>query len=183
MMAIGIAFRAFFAALFNRQAASRIAAALSDPSSSQSTGRSKLEETVATAKHPERPPAVPVRSEALTLLSTLQREARLIDLICEPLEEFSDAQIGAAAREVLRDSQRVLDRLFSLAPLSDQDEGSQLAIPDKVSPVRLRLVGKSQGQRGVVVHRGWKANACELPIWQGDKSDAMVLAPTEVEVS
>jgi hypothetical protein len=113
----------------------------------------------------------------------LQREARLVDLICEPLDSFSDAQIGAAAREVLRDAQKALERMFAIAPLSEAEEGNETSIPANHSPIRLRLVGKSQGQRGTIVHRGWKATCCELPTWQGDKSDAMILAPTEVEVS
>ena len=40
------------------------------------------------------------------------REARFVDLVNESLDGYSDAQIGAAARDVLRDSKKVLDRLF-----------------------------------------------------------------------
>jgi hypothetical protein len=177
-MGLATAFQAFFAALFNQQKAERIRAALSDQSASPPAISAKELEP----KEPKKP-AAPSRSEALTLLSTLQREARLVDLICEPLDSFSDAQIGAAAREVLRDCHKALDRMFAIAPLSDAEEGHETLIPATHSPTRLRLVGKSQGARGTIVHRGWKATCCELPTWQGDKSDAMVLSPTEVEVS
>lgn len=174
-MGLGTAFQAFFAALFNRQKAERIRAALANESTASAAPPLEPKLTVK--------PPVPSRSDALTLLSTLQREARLVDLVCEPLDSFSDAQIGAAAREVLRDCRKTLDRLFAITPLSDKEEGSDFSIPATHSPARLRLVGKSQGQRGTVVHRGWLATSCELPSWQGDKADAMVLSPTEIEVN
>jgi hypothetical protein len=47
--------------------------------------------------------AAPARSEALNLLAAMQREARFVDFIREPLDGYSDAQIGAAARTVHRD--------------------------------------------------------------------------------
>jgi hypothetical protein len=133
-----------------------------------------------TAAKAERP--ISGRSEALTLLGTLQREARLLDLICEPLDQFNDQQVGAAAREVLRDSRKTLDRLFQLAPLSESQEGDEIGVPQNWSPAQLRLIGKSSGQRGVVVHRGWRAGQCDLPKWQGGKEDALVIAPVELEV-
>jgi Domain of unknown function (DUF2760) len=178
-MGLGTAFQAFFAALFNRQKADRIRAALMDTP----TPNAAIPHQQDVAPKQPVKTFVPIRSDALTLLSTLQREARLVDLICEPLESFSDTQIGAAAREVLRDSQKALERMFAITPLSDKDEGSEMSIPTNHSPIRLRLVGKSQGQSGTVIHRGWQATRCELPSWQGDKADSMILAPTEVEVS
>ena len=60
---------------------------------------------------PAAPPAAepaPRRSDAITLLAALQREARFVDLVQEPLGEYSDDQIGAAARDVLRDCREVL---------------------------------------------------------------------------
>ena len=65
------------------------------------------------------------RSDAITLLATLQREARFVDIVSEPLDGYSDAQIGAAARDVLRESGKVLNRLFSLKRVVDAEEGKQ----------------------------------------------------------
>ena len=45
----------------------------------------------------------PARSEAIALLETLQREARLVDFIKEPIDVYADAQVGAAVREIHRD--------------------------------------------------------------------------------
>lgn len=204
-MSLGIAFRAFFGALFNRTTAERLRSALASQDSgaaerlslpAQREGKRQLEAgdspshrgvagvsrtggtTSTTASKAES-----TRSEALTLLSALQREARLVDLICEPLDQFSDAQVGAAAREVLRDSRQTLERLFAITPLADQQEGETLSLAEQPSAARLRLLGKSTGSHGVVVHRGWIAGKCELPQWHGDRRDALVLMPTEVEVS
>jgi hypothetical protein len=106
----------------------------------------------------------------------------LVDLICEPLDEFSDAQIGAAAREVLKESRVALDRLFAIKPLAEQAEGQPTEVNSSLSPSRVRLIGKAAGASGVIVHRGWQATKCEIPIWRGDSSDSLILAPTEVEI-
>lgn len=184
-MALGVAFRAFFAALFNRQQAERLRVALLEAptadvtkTASDSTATKSIP---AVDKQPAKP-AAPARSEALTLLSTLQREARLLDLVHESLDGFEDAQIGAAAREVLRDCRQSLARMFAIEPLSPSAEGDTLAIDGSDSPARLRLVGKSQGTAGTIAHRGWQATRCELPKWNGQAGDALVLAPVEVDV-
>ena len=86
------------------------------------------------------------RSEAVTLLSALQREARFVDIVKEPLDQYTDAQVGAAARDVLKDCGRVLERLFALRPLVEQPEGSELEAPAGYDAGRYRLVGKVQGE-------------------------------------
>ena len=75
---------------------------------------------------PATPPAPkpPERSEAITLLATLQREARFVDFIQESLAAYSDAQIGAAVRDVHRDCAAVLKRLFELRPAVRDDAGA-----------------------------------------------------------
>ncbi len=52
-------------------------------------------------------------------LGRTAREARLVDFIQESLAGYSDAQIGAVARDVHRDSAAVLNRLFALKPAVD----------------------------------------------------------------
>ncbi|MEQ1828423.1 MAG: DUF2760 domain-containing protein, partial [Pirellula sp.] len=121
------------------------------------------------------------RSDALTLLSTLQREARLLDLVCESIDEYSDAQIGAAARDVLRDSRKTLDRMFGLKPLLVSREGDTIEIPADHSPMRWRIVGKESSRQGTLSHCGWQATKTELPQWSGNADDALVIAAAEVE--
>ena len=80
-------------------------------------------------------PARPARSEALTLLAALQREARFLDLVKQPLSEFSDEQIGAASRNVLADCRAVLDRFFQIQPLFDQVDPAPVTVTMPVCPV------------------------------------------------
>jgi Domain of unknown function (DUF2760) len=184
-MSLGLAFRAFFAVLSRRESAERVRAAL-DPSFAKpqealpAPSKSSEKPSPAGTKPAEAPPK---RSEALTLLSALQREARLIDLVMEPLEGVEDAAIGAAVREVFRDSQKTLNRMFALQPLADEQEGESIDLPAAPSPAMYRLVGSaSTAVRGTIAHRGWRATKCEVPKWTGAASESNVLAPIEVEV-
>jgi hypothetical protein len=173
---IGMAFRAFFGILFNRALADRAVSLFQDEALPKIT-------TPELPTKPERTPAKPLRSDALTLLETLQREARLLDLCQDSLDTYSDEQIGAAARNVLRDSGQVLQRLFALTPVAS--EGEPLDVPDGFDPARYRLTGNvaRPPYRGRVTHGGWQATRCELPQWTGAKESALIVAPAEVEVA
>jgi hypothetical protein len=178
MIRIFPAFKAFLAVLFSKEKAQRVASALVTPTPG-------LPSPVA-EKPTVTPPMIAkpafVRSEALTLISTLQREARFLDLVQEPLDGYSDAQIGAAARDVLRDSAKTLSRIFDIVHLAEASEGTYLELPDPVSSARWRIIGPSpHGNRAKVVHAGWLAKRCEVPRWTGQETDAMVLSPAEVE--
>lgn len=125
------------------------------------------------------------RSDALTLLATLQREARLLDFVLEPLDGFDDAQVGAAARDVHRDTRAVVERIFAPVALRTEDEGSEVVVPATADPSAFKLTGPVSGEppyRGVLQHHGWKATACNMPTWTGDAKVAMALAPAEVEL-
>src|SRR5262249_15954195 len=98
MQRIGIAIRAFFAALLSAAKAQQIKAALDGPA----LPKQHIDENPPPKAMPQAT-ATPRRSEAITLLAALQREARLVDLVKQPLQDFSDEQIGAAARNVLND--------------------------------------------------------------------------------
>jgi hypothetical protein len=126
-----------------------------------------------------------VRSEALTLLAALQREARFVDLTQESLDQYSDAQVGAAARDVIRDCRAVLDRLFALQPVVVQEEGAQVEVPAGFDQGRYRMTGDVSGDppfRGRLVRHGWEASKCELPVWSGSPQAARIVAPVEVEL-
>ncbi len=115
----------------------------------------------------------PVRSEAITLLATLQREARFVDFIKEPLDGYSDAQIGAAVRDVHRDCGKVLDRLFAIRAMVDQEEGSPVEVPAGFDAGRYRLTGNVAGDppfHGRLVHHGWEAAEVQLPAWSGTQA-------------
>jgi len=184
-MSIVVAFRAFFVALFNSQKAKAIATVLD---SDDVAPAEKLPSPSATAQ-PVKPIATPVvmpkpiRNDAVTLLATLQREARLIDLIQEPLDQYSDAQVGAAARPCLSQCRSTIARIFELQPLLDQAEGQNIVVPEAASPLRYQWVGEAvTGKRsGILVHAGWQANRCEVAQWTGSPDDANVVAPAQIE--
>jgi hypothetical protein len=130
-------------------------------------------------------PPKPVRSEAVALLETLQREARLVDFVKESIDAYSDAQVGAAVREIHRDCGTVLERLFAIRPILHETEGAQVEIAADSDAGRIRLTGNVTGERpskGKLAHHGWEAQNCELPEWTGSDEAANVLAPAEVEV-
>lgn len=139
------------------------------------------------AKPAEPPPKKkPTRNDALTLLAALQREARLVDFLQEPLDGYADAQIGAAVRDIHRDARSAIGRIFAMQPLTDQAEGATIEVAAGADAMRYRLVGNVAGSppfRGTVRHHGWQATKCELPEWTGGADAQNVVAPIEVEVS
>jgi hypothetical protein len=182
-MRLTVAIRAFFSALFHASAAERIAVALQPPDQS---ARPALEAAPKPARQPKpAPPKQPVRSDAVSLLAALQREARFVDLVQETLDQYSDEQVGAAARDVLRDCRSVLDRLFQLRPVVVGEEGCSVDIPAGFDAGRFRLTGNVAGEppfRGSLVHHGWEAARCTIPQWAGSDEAARVVAPAEVQL-
>jgi Domain of unknown function (DUF2760) len=180
MSRIGLAFWAFFAALISRELARRIQAALAADT------LPKIDLDAKPRPGPVSPePSPPARSEAITLLAALQRESRLVDLIKQPLDRFTDDQIGAAARNVLSDCAAVLDRFFRLQPVIDQEEGTTCDVPKGYDPGCYKIAGQVHGNgpfHGKLVHQGWQANTVKLPAWTGSNESALVIAPAEVEV-
>lgn len=174
------AIRAFFSVLFSAKAAQAVRLALSG---AEPVSEAKPAEPA----KPKQPPAPkrPTRNDAITLLATLQREARFVDFIQEPLAGYSDAQIGAAAREVHRDCGQVIARLFELKPVVAEAEGAAIEVPDGFDPGRFQLTGNVAGSppySGRVAHHGWEAAHCELPTWSGNESAAKVVAPAEISI-
>lgn len=184
-MRLWLAISVFFQVLFSGETARRVQAALSGqaPTAKPTEPKPAAVETKPTPSPAAKPK--PVRSEALTLLATLQREARLIDFLQEKLDGYEDAQIGAAVRDVHRDAAKTLERLFALKPLNSEAEGATLEVAAGFDPARFQLTGNVTGQppfRGQMVHHGWVATRCDLPVWSGSEAAAKIVAPTEVEL-
>jgi hypothetical protein len=194
-MRLVLAFRVFFRVLFSAEVAARVGRALEGP---EETPAALVEKPSAAKPRVEKPrvekprvekkpaaPAKPARSESLTLLAALQREARFLDIVREPLAQYSDAQIGAAARDVLRDCGAVVERMFGPVAVIDQEEGSAVEVPAGFDPGVYRLTGAVGGEpphQGQLVHHGWRATRCELPSWSGNPAAAQIIAPAEVEL-
>ena len=183
---VSTAFRAFFGSLFNADTASRVSQALSAkglPAPVPVATPPAPEPKPVEFKKPE--PKKPTQSEAITLLATLQREARLVDFLKEDLSGYADEQVGAAVRVIQRDSAKVLDRFFALQPVVADEEGAKVNVPTGFDAARYRLTGKVTGAppfAGTLQHHGWEATKCELPQFTGSDSAAKTVAPAEVEV-
>lgn len=137
-----------------------------------------------TSPEPVAPPVI--RSEAVTLLAAMQRDARFVDFIQEKIDGYSDAQVGAAVRDVHRGCGDVLERMFAPKPVVDQPEDSQVEVSNPAA-AQWRLTG-NVGQlfgpvTGKLMHSGWKTSKCQVPDWNGSAADANVIAPAEVETS
>jgi hypothetical protein len=183
-MRLFLAIRVFFRTLFNAAVAEQIRMALARPG--LPAPQPAAEPQVRPAPAARDKPKKPARSEALTLLATLQREARLVDLIQESLDDYTDQQVGAASRDVLRNCRSVLQRLFDLQPLVREAEGAPVGLPVGFDASRFRLTGNVSGQppfRGHLMHHGWEAAKCEVPAWSGSDQAARVVAPAEVELA
>jgi hypothetical protein len=180
-MKLGLALKACFRALRDRTFAEQLDQLLRG----QPLALSTTDVPLADRLRADLGAQVPTRSDALTLLATLQREARLIDFVMEDLAGYDDAQVGAAARGVHRACAAALERMFALRPLRYQEEGAPVDILAGYDPTQITLTGNVTGQlplRGTLVHHGWQALQCELPAWSGQEEAARVIAPAEIEM-
>lgn len=124
------------------------------------------------------------RDGALSMLALLQREGRLVDFLREPLDQFEDADIGAAARDVHRGCKKVLDDYFALEPAMPGDEDDTVTVPKGFDPSEVRLIGDTKGEppfKGTLRHPGWRATEIKLPTLS-EGVDRTIIAPAEVEL-
>ncbi len=125
------------------------------------------------------------RDGALALLALLQREGRLVDFLREPLDGFSDADIGAAARDVHRGCRKVLEQHLAFEPVMPGAEEEKVSVPKGFDPAEIRLIGEAKGEppfRGTLRHHGWRVVDAKLPTL-AEGIDRNVIAPAEVELS
>ncbi len=188
-MRLGLALRAFWKALFDRAAAERMAVALDAISDAriESTATPAQESKPHVAAKPQvAPKPAAGQNPAITLLATLQRDARLIDLIHEDLDQYQDAQVGAAARPCLKQCRQSLDRILKIEKLVAASENDSVTVAADASAARYRWIGEipaSDSTTAKLVHPGWQATSIELPQWSGRDEDATVIAPAQVSAS
>ena len=185
-MRLWLAIRTFCAVLFNAQLATEVNRLLGGAGREQPAPATPGATEKPAARAPvAQPVSAPPRNDAITLVAALQREARFVDIVKEPLGDYPDEKIGAAARDVLRDCGAVLDRFFAIQPLVEDAEGAELETPADFDTARYRLTGNVSGNppfRGQLVHHGWQATRCELPQWSGSEESTMLVAPVELEI-
>ena len=121
---------------------------------------------------------------ALQLLGLLQREGRFVDFLQEDVSDFSDADIGAAARVVHAGCKRALAEAVQIRPIRSEVEGDPVELPEGFDALRVRLTGNVAGQppyRGRLAHHGWEVADITFPTVAGGH-DPRVVAPAEVEL-
>lgn len=121
---------------------------------------------------------------ALQLLAILQREGRLVDFLNEDVADFSDADIGAAARVVHEGCKKALAQYVQFEAIRSEGEGDPITVPAGFDAGALRLTGNIVGEppfSGQLAHHGWRVTAIDLPTL-AEGHDPHVVAPAEVEL-
>jgi hypothetical protein len=172
---LGLAFRAFFAILFDGDLTDELKAALGL--------RAGSEPTPAPASAPTAP-AFSTSDGALQMLAILQRDARLVDFFMEDISAYSDDQVGAAVRNLHSQCRETLGRYVGLEPVIDAVEGSY-SKADGTDSSMIKFIGNVPGSGrapgGILRHRGWRVTRVDLPALPPGQN-VKVLAPAELEV-
>jgi hypothetical protein len=170
-----LALSCVFRILFDREFAAKVAALR--------PGQEPIEALSAPSSAAPAAPAPVVSSDALQLLSLLQREGRFVDFVQQEIAAFSDAEIGAAARVVHEGCRRALHQHGRIVSVRAEAEGAPLTLERASEDVK--LVGNVAGSapfRGVLRHRGWRVEELTLPKLVGTH-DPKLVAPAELELS
>jgi hypothetical protein len=181
-----LAFKCFFALLFRGRLPeearpllpSQNAPPLPLPEAPEAEG---VERSAAIPSAPPPPPREDGRGAA-QLLALLQREGRLLDFLQEEIDGYSDAQVGAAVRDIHRGCRRALAEHLPLEPVLPDAENSRVRVDPGFDPARIRLIGNVVGEppfTGTLKHHGWRIAKVSLP--QG--ADSQIVAPAEVELT
>ena len=204
MSRITLAFSCFFGLLFGGKLPKRAADFLPEdalpkalPAQADGPARAAAKtaaETPTTAEPPEPPKPKPgvakadiashQRDGALGVIALLQREGRFVDFMRESLDDFEDADIGAAVRDVHRGCNRVIEAHLALEPVMPGEEDDAVTVPVGFDPAEIRLVGEVSGDppfKGTLRHAGLRAIKAKFPELTAGV-DRTIIAPAEVEV-
>jgi hypothetical protein len=130
------------------------------------------------------PPTATEPQSALQFLSLLQQNGRLIDFLKEDITDFSDAEVGAAARLVHQGCRQTLEECLAVRPVRDEPEGARVTLKAGFDASSVRLTGNVVGEApftGVLIHRGWQVTSVRLPLVTAGY-DLKILAAAEVEL-
>ncbi len=120
----------------------------------------------------------------LHLLGALQREGRFVDFLQEDIETYEDDQIGAAVRNIHGNCRKVINKNLPIKPIAEGNEGEQITVEKGFDPDAIKLTGQVTGEppfRGIIRHKGWRAQKLELPDLSAIK-DPTIISPAEVEI-
>lgn len=185
-MSLGLAIKWFFKILSQGEAAFREApgVAAATPAAEGAAAAQAPAPVVAPPAAPK--PAFQASTEpAIQMLALLQKEGRLLDFLMEDVSGFSDAEIGAAVRDIHRGCRKALEAQCRLRRVVPEEEGAAITVPAGFDPSAIALEGAVSGAppfRGAVLHRGWYVEEIKLPTVPA-AADPRVVAPAQVEVS
>lgn len=118
------------------------------------------------------------------LLQLLQQEARFIDFIQESIDDYSDADVGAASRQIHAGCAKVLNQHFTIDVVNSAAENSRVEVLADYDAKQIKLEGRVEGKgpySGTLIHPGWKITETRLP--KVTNTDSLnILAPAEIEV-
>jgi len=121
----------------------------------------------------------------LRILAVLQRDGRLIDFLEEEIDGYTDAQVGAAVRDIHRGCRKALRDYLAIEPVLPGAEEDRVTVAGDFDPAAVRLIGNVQGSppfQGILRHHGWRARSTQLPALPASRDDTSVLCPAEVEI-
>ena len=124
--------------------------------------------------------SVDPKASARVLLALLQREGRFVDFLEQPVDGFSDADVGAAARVVHAGCKKALAGRVSVEPILAEDEGARVVLAGHEDHVSMPGAARAKAGTFTVVHRGWRLTRDELPTLTAGH-DGAVLQAAEVE--
>src|SRR5579862_9532627 len=81
----------------------------------------------------------------LRVLAVLQRDGRLVDFLEEDIDPYTDAQIGAAVRDIHRGCRKSLHEYLTIEPIIAGAEEQSVTVPTDFDPAAVRLVGNVNG--------------------------------------
>src|SRR5271155_4246265 len=122
----------------------------------------------------------------LRVLAVLQRDGRLVDFLEEEIDAYTDAQIGAAVRDIHRGCRKSLHNYLTIEPVINAAEEERVTVPTDFDPAAVRLVGNVNGSppfHGILKHHGWRVRSVHLPLLPVARDDSSVLSPAEVEIT
>ncbi|MGJ8647750.1 MAG: DUF2760 domain-containing protein [Marinomonas colpomeniae] len=118
------------------------------------------------------------------LLQLLQQEARFIDFLQESIDNYTDEDVGAAARQIHVGCAKVLKQHFTIDVVNTASESSRIEVPSDYDVKQIKLEGRVEGlgpYSGTLIHPGWKVVDTRLPKVT-NTDNLTILAPAEVEV-
>jgi hypothetical protein len=122
----------------------------------------------------------------LRILAVLQRDGRLVDFLLEDIDAYSDAQIGAAVRDIHRGCRKSLREYLTIEPIINAAEEARVQVPTDFDPAAIRLLGNVDTKppfHGVLKHHGWRVRTVHLPVLPVARDDSSVISPAEVEIA